>query len=102
MTVVTKEFTSENESFSPIEPTDFGRFLVVSIGTGSAKAEQKYSANDAAKWGALSWLYNGGSTPLIDSFSQASADMVDIHASVLFQARHWQNNYLRIQVCSSF
>ncbi|VAH56163.1 unnamed protein product [Triticum turgidum subsp. durum] len=42
-------------------------------------------------------LYNRGATPIIDSFSQASADLVDIHASVLFQALHCEKRYLRIQ-----
>ncbi|KAF7027150.1 hypothetical protein CFC21_039216 [Triticum aestivum] len=42
-------------------------------------------------------LYNRGAAPIIDSFSQASADLVDIHASVLFQALHCKKRYLRIQ-----
>ncbi|CAH2042615.1 unnamed protein product, partial [Thlaspi arvense] len=56
---------------------DHGRFLVISIGTGSAKVEQKYNAKMAAKWGVLGWLIHGGSTPLVDVFTQASADMED-------------------------
>ncbi|KAF7041125.1 hypothetical protein CFC21_050954, partial [Triticum aestivum] len=47
--------------------------------------------------GVLGWLYNHGTTPLIDSFSQASADLVDIQASVLFQALRCEKRYLRIQ-----
>ncbi|KAK1267572.1 hypothetical protein QJS04_geneDACA000297 [Acorus gramineus] len=76
---------------------DCGKFLVISLGTGSAKGEDKYDADMAAKWGLLGWIYNHGSTPLIDSFSQSSADMVDIHASLLFQALHCEKHYLRIQ-----
>ncbi|KAB1224259.1 Patatin-like protein 2 [Morella rubra] len=50
-----------------------------------------------AKWGILSWLTHGGSTPLVDIFTQASADMVDVHLSVVFQALHSEQRYLRIQ-----
>jgi hypothetical protein len=67
------------------------------------------TAPQCAKWGLIQWLYKGGFTPIIDIFSHASADMVDIHAAVLFEALHCQKNYLRIQVvgflmctCSTF
>lgn len=79
-------------------PMDYGRFLVISIGTGTAKVEMKYNATSAAKWGVLCWLMHGGSSPIVDVFTQASADMVDFHSSVFFQALHSQDNYLRIQV----
>ncbi|KQK16211.1 hypothetical protein BRADI_1g27430v3 [Brachypodium distachyon] len=62
---------------------------------GSAK--RKYPAPKCAKWGVLRWLYDDGFTPLIDIFSHASADMVDIHAAVLFKALCVKENYLRIQ-----
>lgn len=77
---------------------DYRRFLVISLGTGSSKEEGKYSADEAAKWGVVGWLTSGGSTPLVDVFTQASADMVDLHISVVFQALHSEKNYLRIQV----
>ncbi|KAK1263055.1 hypothetical protein QJS04_geneDACA017459 [Acorus gramineus] len=94
---VTKEIFKGNPDFFPIKPMDYGRFLVISIGTGSAKGERKYSAKAASKWGVLGWLVSGGSTPLVDVFMQSSADMVDIHISVVFQALHSRRNYLRIQ-----
>ncbi|KAK1263310.1 hypothetical protein QJS04_geneDACA011887 [Acorus gramineus] len=94
---VTKEIFQKNTDFFPIKPMDYGKFLVISLGTGSAKEENKYDADMAAKWGLLGWLYNHGSSPLIDAFNQSSADMVDIHASILFQALHSQTHYLRIQ-----
>ncbi|KAG1342275.1 Patatin-like protein 2 [Cocos nucifera] len=94
---VTKEIFLQNSDFFPIKPVDHGKFLVLSLGTGSAKQEGKLNASKASKWGVLGWLYNNGMTPLIDSFSQASSDMVDIHASVIFQALHCESNYLRIQ-----
>ncbi|KAL6207818.1 hypothetical protein ACLB2K_018771 [Fragaria x ananassa] len=94
---VTKEIIRGSSDFFPIKPMDYGRFLVISLGTGSPKSEYKYNAPSAAKWGILSWLTSGGSTPIINVFSQASADMVDLHLSVVFQALHSEKNYLRIQ-----
>ncbi|KAL0438680.1 UNVERIFIED_CONTAM: Patatin-like protein 2 [Sesamum latifolium] len=89
---VTKQILDANRDFFPIKPTDFGRFLVISLGTGSPKVEKHYSAHKAAKWGALGWLI-----PIADVFAQASADMVDFHIAVVFQALHSEQNYLRIQ-----
>ncbi|KAK0576155.1 hypothetical protein LWI29_012874 [Acer saccharum] len=86
ITQVTNQISDENPDFFPIKPMDYGRFLVISIGTGSPKIEEKYSAKMAAKWGTLGWLLHGGSVPLVDVFTQASADMVDFHISVVFQA----------------
>ncbi|XP_040998534.1 patatin-like protein 2 isoform X1 [Juglans microcarpa x Juglans regia] len=94
---VTKEILRGSPDFFPIKPMDYGRFLVISLGTGSNKDEEKYKAPDAAKWGILDWLTRGGSTPIIDVFSQASADMVDVHLSEVFQALHSEESYLRIQ-----
>eukprot|EP00258_Populus_trichocarpa_P034966 XP_024450985.1 patatin-like protein 2 isoform X2 [Populus trichocarpa] len=94
---VTKEIVKGSPDFFPIKPMDYGRFLLISLGTGSPKAQEKYKATEAAKWGLLGWLTSGGSTPVIDAFSHASADMVDLHISVVLQALHSENNYLRIQ-----
>eukprot|EP00256_Glycine_max_P066499 XP_025981094.1 patatin-like protein 2 isoform X2 [Glycine max] len=81
-----------------VEPMQYDKFLVISLGTGSQKQEMKYSALEAAQWGILSWVTtaNGG-TPLIDAFSQASADMADFHISSLVRALNSEHNYLRIQ-----
>ncbi|KAL8473608.1 hypothetical protein ACS0TY_030449 [Phlomoides rotata] len=80
-----------------IQSVDYGRFLVISLGTGSAKQEHKLNAEMAAKWGMFSWLIHGNSNPLLDVFNQASKDMMDYFISVTFRALHSQNNYLRIQ-----
>ncbi|CAD5176680.1 unnamed protein product [Musa acuminata subsp. malaccensis] len=93
---ITKETFEENPDFFPIKPMDYHRFLVISLGTGSSK-EERYSANHAKRWGVLGWLLSNGSTPLVDAFMQASADMVDIHISEAFQALHSGKNYLRIE-----
>ncbi|RVW66691.1 Patatin-like protein 2 [Vitis vinifera] len=85
---VTQEIIRGSPDFFPIKPMDYGRFLVISLGTGSSKAEEKYNADQAAEWGLLGWLTSGGSTPLVDVFTQASGDMVDLHLSQVFQALH--------------
>ncbi|GAB4852103.1 Proteolipid protein 2 [Ancistrocladus abbreviatus] len=94
---VTKEITSGSADFFPIKPMDYDRFLVLSLGTGSPKCEEKYTAEAAAKWGVLGWLASGGSTPLIEVFMGGSADMTDYHLSAVFQDLHSQENYIRIQ-----
>ena len=95
---VTKQVFGKNPDFFPIKPMEYGRFLVISIGT-SEKSEQKYNAKMAAEWGVLGWLLHGGSTPLVDVFMQANSDMVDFHIFEVFQALRCENNCLRIQVC---
>ncbi|KAG6672173.1 hypothetical protein I3842_16G045200 [Carya illinoinensis] len=94
---VTKQIFDANPDFFPIKPMDYGRFLIISVGTGSRKIEKKYNAKMAAKWGTLDWLLHDGSVPLLDVFTQASADMVDLHLAVVFQVFHSKSNYLRIQ-----
>ncbi|CAO2188593.1 unnamed protein product [Urochloa humidicola] len=97
MNHVSKQILLGDEDFFPIKPADYGKFMVLSLGTGSAKVEGKFDAVQCSRWGLLGWLYNKGATPIIDSFTQASSDLVDIHASVLFQALHSEKSYLRIQ-----
>ncbi|WVZ92477.1 hypothetical protein U9M48_038539 [Paspalum notatum var. saurae] len=97
MTHVSKQILLGNKNFFPMKPADYGKFIVLSLGTGSAKVEEKFDAVESGRWGLIDWIYNKGSTPIIDSFSQASSDLVDIHTSVLFQALHSEKSYLRIQ-----
>lgn len=99
---VTKQIIWKDPDFFPIKPMDYGRFLVISLGTGSKKKEGTYSAKRASKWGVISWLYDKGHTPLIDCYNDASKDMVDLHNCVVFQALHSEQNYLRIDVSPHF
>ncbi|KAL5201807.1 hypothetical protein ABZP36_036161 [Zizania latifolia] len=94
---VSKQIFKQNPDFFPIKPMDYGWFLVISLGTGSSKFEVNYDAQKAKSWGVLDWLLVGGSTPLVDIFTQASADMVDIHIAAVFKVLHSEQNYLRIQ-----
>ena len=93
---VTKEVIRGSSHFFPVEKMDYARFLVISIGTGTSKDDEKYNAHESAKWGVLSWLTSNGSTPIVDVFSQSSVDIVDLHLSVVFQALHFEKNYLRV------
>ncbi|TVU31244.1 hypothetical protein EJB05_22925 [Eragrostis curvula] len=97
MSMLTKEIHRRNPDFHAGKPTEYKNYLIISIGTGSAKLAEKYTAQKCAKWGLLRWLYDGGFTPLIDIFTHASADMVDIHAAFLFEALNCEKRYLRIQ-----
>ncbi|OIS99329.1 PREDICTED: patatin-like protein 2 [Nicotiana attenuata] len=95
---VTKQILHGNPDFFPVKPEDYGRFLMISLGTGSStKMKPKYNAKTAAKWGICKWLLYGGSSPILDLLTHASDDMVDFHISALLQALHSENNYLRIQ-----
>ncbi|KAE8718143.1 Patatin-like protein 2 [Hibiscus syriacus] len=94
---VTKEILRGNTDCFPIKPTDYTRFLVVSLVTGSPKYEDKYDARVAAKWGVLGWLTGEHSTPLVDIFTDASSDMIDFHIATVFQALQSEKSYLRIQ-----
>ena len=80
---------------------DYKRYLVISIGTGSAvKAKGEYTAKGCAKWSDLNWVSNGRRKPIIDILSQASDVLVDWHVSMLLHNTHktdQEQNYLRIQ-----
>ncbi|WRX31259.1 Patatin-like phospholipase domain - like 10 [Theobroma cacao] len=94
---MTKEIVRRSPEFFPIKPTDYSRFVVISLGTGSAKSIEKFDADEAAKWGVLGWLTSENSTPLVDIFTQASSDMTEYHLAAVFQALQSENCYLRIQ-----
>uniref|UniRef100_A0A0D9X8X2 Patatin n=1 Tax=Leersia perrieri TaxID=77586 RepID=A0A0D9X8X2_9ORYZ len=86
----------DNDDFFPVKPVEYNKFMVISVGCGT-NHDLKYNAKEAAKWGIFNWLIKGSSAPIIDMFTSASADMVDIHLCVLFNALHCKKNYLRIQ-----
>ena len=98
MNQVTRQIVNGNDQFFPIEPTDYDKFLVISIGTGANKDAKTYNAQDVNKWGIFGWLTDNDTSPILDIFSSGSADMVDIHLAVLFEALKSEKSYLRIQV----
>ncbi|KAB1214662.1 Patatin-like protein 2 [Morella rubra] len=98
MSQILKEILMQNTEANDIKPMEYSkRTLVLSLGTGVAKHDAKYSATRASKWGLLGWLYDKGANPLFDVYVDASSDMVDFHVSTLFQALDRKNSYLRIQ-----
>ncbi|CAL5061591.1 unnamed protein product [Urochloa decumbens] len=95
---ITRKMIVDKQDLFTGGPTDYDKFLVISLGTGSAKNAAMYTAKDAAGWGILSWLHSKeGYTPIVDMFSYSSAALVDYNVSILFQALHSEKNYLRIQ-----
>ncbi|KAL5712682.1 hypothetical protein ACHQM5_014828 [Ranunculus cassubicifolius] len=94
---ISMEIKKKNPDFYPVKAMDCTKYLVLSIGTGTPKLEEKFNAMTASTWGVIGWLYNNGSTPLIDTFTQASSDVVDINVNILFQSLDSEKNYLRIQ-----
>ena len=99
ITQIRKEILMQSFELPDIKPTDYSkRMLVLSLGTGEAKREEKYTAAKASKWGLPGWFYGKGATPLLKIYAEASSDMVDIHVSTFFQAIGCKKNYLRIQV----
>ncbi|XP_058185012.1 patatin-like protein 2 isoform X2 [Rhododendron vialii] len=97
MTHISKQIFMGRFKFNNVKPMETDRMLVLSLGTGTAKQEEKYNAAIASKWGQLNWVMDNGATPLLDVYGHASADMVDIHISTLFQSLRCEHNYLRIQ-----
>jgi patatin-like phospholipase/acyl hydrolase len=95
ITQAIKELKSGGPCAERVTYKNFSDLLVLSLGTGSNPTG--YSAKDAAKWGALKWVLNNGSSPLINTAFDASADMVDYNLSIMFNARESGLNYLRIQ-----
>lgn len=100
MSHISKEILMRNTQWgTEMQPVDSKGMLVLSLGTGASKHEERYSAVEASKWGFHNWAYNNGAAPILDIFSHASSDMVDFHVSTLFQSLSREKNYLRIQVC---
>ncbi|KFK30329.1 hypothetical protein AALP_AA7G247700 [Arabis alpina] len=93
---VTKQIIKKNPAMGDISPLDYTRFVVISLGTGSIRNQEKYNAKMASKWGMLGWIFENGSTPILDCYNEAIHDMVDYQSSVVFQALRSEKNYLRI------
>ncbi|KFK30330.1 hypothetical protein AALP_AA7G247800 [Arabis alpina] len=97
MTAVSRQIEKHNPDMGrELKPLGYNKFLVISVGTGSASKEEKYSAKKAAKWGIISWIYNDGSTPIIDITMESSSDIVHFHNSVMFESLQSEDKYLRI------
>ncbi|KAK6232947.1 hypothetical protein SCA6_003020 [Theobroma cacao] len=97
---VTREISS-NREVPCLSNMDYGKLLVLSLGTGSSKSDEKLEVGDGQSWGLFSWFMGpNGTNPLFDVVLTATDDMVDIYLSVFFQGSSFKDNYLRIQIDS--
>ncbi|XP_050384381.1 patatin-like protein 1 [Argentina anserina] len=90
-------FPGSPDALAAPQSLDYRKYLVLSLGTGTSKMEKKYDAKMASKWGIMGWFYKDGHCPLVDAFTFASGDMVDLHMSLIFRSIRCEHNYLRIQ-----
>ncbi|KAL6220430.1 hypothetical protein ACLB2K_008186 [Fragaria x ananassa] len=90
-------FPENLDALAAPQSLDHRKYLVLSLGTGTSKIEKKYDAKMASKWGIMGWLYRDGHSPLVDAFTFASGDMVDLHMALIFRSIRCEHNYLRIQ-----
>jgi len=82
-----REATQEmwRTSSSSNKAIDDVTFVILSLGTGSAKGVLKFDVEDGKTWGLVNWFLGpGDSTPLIDVFESALSDMADIYTSRYF------------------
>ena len=95
-----KEYTP---SPSSLDVFDHSKLLILSLGTGSSKRDEKFDVGDGKTWGIYKWFVGPeGTTPLIDVVLTAMDDMVDIYMSVFFRSSVFKDNYLRVQVTIHF
>ncbi|KAJ0014446.1 hypothetical protein Pint_20421 [Pistacia integerrima] len=81
---VTKEM-SQNKNSPCLNGMDFSKLLVLSLGTGSSKRDEKLEVGNGKSWGLFSWFMGpNNTTPLFDVVLTAMDDMVDIYMSVFF------------------
>ena len=92
---VTQQQTDENPAFLSTKANDYTKILLLSLGTGTSKSSQQFDAETVAKWGLINWVLTGA---LMDSYSDANADMNDYYLATIFQSLQAEENYLRIQV----
>lgn len=97
---VTKEMSRKKNS-SCLNVMDHSKLLILSLGTGSSKRDEKFEVGDGKSWGLYKWFMGPeGTTPLIDVVLTAMDDMVDIYMSIFFRSSGFKDNYLRVQVDS--
>ena len=87
--------TANHTSTIPEAP-DYSKYLVMSLGTGSAKLY----GHQVGFGGPLNWLGKGkGLPPLVDILFRASDDMVDMCTALVLGHHNAMHNFLRIQAC---
>nr|Q42502.1 RecName: Full=Patatin-2-Kuras 3; Flags: Precursor [Solanum tuberosum]AAA66198.1 patatin precursor [Solanum palustre]AAZ75960.1 patatin precursor [Solanum tuberosum]CAA25592.1 patatin [Solanum tuberosum] len=92
LSVATK-LAQVDPKFASIKSLNYKQMLLLSLGTGTnSEFDKTYTAEEAAKWGPLRWIL-----AIQQMTNAASSYMTDYYLSTVFQARHSQNNYLRVQ-----
>ncbi|KAG5589002.1 hypothetical protein H5410_039516 [Solanum commersonii] len=90
---VATKLAQVDPKFASIKSLNYKQLLLLSLGTGTnSEFDKTYTAEEAAKWGALRWML-----VIQQMTNAASSYMTDYYLSTVFQARHSQNNYLRVQ-----
>ncbi|XP_060179364.1 probable inactive patatin-3-Kuras 1 [Lycium barbarum] len=98
LSIATNRAAEADPAFASIKSMNYTQMLLLSLGTGTtADFYHTYTVQEAAKWGALKWLYHNNSSPLLQMVSRASADMNDYYISTVFHDLNAAKNYLRIQ-----
>ncbi|KAL3505173.1 hypothetical protein ACH5RR_035014 [Cinchona calisaya] len=73
---VTKVVSGGNSDFFCMKPLEYDRFIVLSLGSGTANEENKYDADEAAKWGIFGWLTNTDAFELLNKGTNEEAPKV--------------------------
>lgn len=96
-----KEMSSNKNVAHCLKNIDSSKLLVLSLGTGSSKRDEKLEVDENKPWGIFQWFVGPNeTTPLLDVLTTATEDMVDIYMSAFFNVSGYNDNYLRIQVHS--
>nr|XP_048324836.1 patatin-like protein 2 isoform X1 [Ziziphus jujuba var. spinosa]XP_048324837.1 patatin-like protein 2 isoform X1 [Ziziphus jujuba var. spinosa] len=90
---------SQDKNNPSLNSLDFNKVLILSLGTGSSKRDEKLEVGKPQSWGLYKWFRgpDDTTTPLMDSFTTAIDDMVDIYLSVFYGIPGFKDNYFRIQ-----
>lgn len=96
-----KEMSPNKNVAHCLKNIDSSKLLVLSLGTGSSKRDEKLEVDENEPWGIFQWFVGPkDTTPLLDVLTTATEDMVDIYMSAFFNVSGYNDNYLRIQVHS--
>ncbi|EOY10975.1 Phospholipase A 2A, IIA,PLA2A isoform 2 [Theobroma cacao] len=95
---VAKEMSLDGKA-QCLDNMDCSKFLVLSLGTGSSKRNNKLEIVNE-NWGPLRWLWGDNGIPFLDVLMNAIDAMVDIYLSAFFRGASFEDNYLRIQTDS--
>ncbi|KAM1223097.1 hypothetical protein ACFX15_010216 [Malus domestica] len=93
-----KEMSPNKNVAHCLKNIDSSKLLVLSLGTGSSKRDEKLEVDENEPWGIFQWFVGPkDTTPLLDVLTTATEDMVDIYMSAFFNVSGYNDNYLRIQ-----